>query len=176
MPYPERIETERLVLRRWRDEDADDHAAIWAQPEIWSALRPEPSGDPTDTAAKSFVRMIDHWERNGFGLWATIDPADDDVIGWVGAWYPDFVPAVAGEIEIGWTLHPDYWGRGLATEGARAAIDAAFSHLQPARLISLIAPGNARSIAVATRLGMNAASQAVSRDGVTLRVYELPAP
>jgi RimJ/RimL family protein N-acetyltransferase len=80
---------------------------------------------------------------------------------------------VAADIEIGWTLRSPFWGRGLATEGARAALEAASVHLEPPRVISIINPRNHRSIAVARRLGMRD-SRSVEHPalGVELRVYE----
>jgi RimJ/RimL family protein N-acetyltransferase len=86
------------------------------------------------------------------------------------------VPDVVGEIEIGWSLRRSFWGRGLATEGARQAVAAAFQHLEPDRVISLIAPSNDRSAAVARRLGMRQSSTAATNQGVELRVFELPRP
>ncbi len=82
-------------------------------------------------------------------------------------------PALDGEIEIGWTLRRPFWGRGLATEAASAAVATAFERLSPNRLISLIAPANERSAAVAGRLGMSQESETLSRVGLPLRVFEL---
>ncbi len=104
------------------------------------------------------------------------DAPDRLPVGWIGAWYPDFVPAVVGEIEIGWTLRRPWWGRGLATEGARAAAATAFEHLAPARVISLIAPANHRSASVAVKLGMIHASDAITVEDVHMHVYELRQP
>jgi RimJ/RimL family protein N-acetyltransferase len=179
MPYPERVETPRLLLRRWRPGDAPAMAAIWADPDVRLALSPsddEPSGLPAATLA----RQLGHWERHGFGLWAALPrghgdastPADEP-IGWIGAWYPDFVPELLGEIEIAWTLRRPWWGRGLAAEGARAAAAVVFEHRRPPRVISLIAPGNDRSTRVAQRIGMRRQGDALTDRGMTLGVYSL---
>jgi RimJ/RimL family protein N-acetyltransferase len=74
--------------------------------------------------------------------------------GWVGPTHPDYVPELTDEIEIAWSLRREFWGKGIATEGAEAAVATALEHLSPARLISLIDPDNLRSVAVAKRLGM----------------------
>ena len=70
-------------------------------------------------------------------------------VGQVGPWRPEGWP----DLEVGWTLRSEFWGRGYATEAARAAVRYAFEELRAPRVISLITPANVRSIAVAERLG-----------------------
>jgi len=173
VPYPERLETARLLLRRWRPTDADAFAAIWADPEVWRALRPDEDADQEAVAAASFSKHVRHWEEHGFGLWAAVPRGERDPVGWVGAWLPDFVPDLAGEIEIAWTLRREFWGHGLATEGARAAADHALRSLAANRVISLIAPANHRSASVAVKLGMSDEGRTVTRDGMELELYSL---
>jgi RimJ/RimL family protein N-acetyltransferase len=105
-------------------------------------------------ARLGFDRHLRHWDEYGFGLWTVREPPDEAVVGWIGASHPAYVPGVAAEVEIGWTLRPESRGRGLATEGARAACEAAFATLGLARVVSLITPANERSQAVAIALGM----------------------
>jgi RimJ/RimL family protein N-acetyltransferase len=185
--YPERIQTPGLLLRRWRRDDGDALATIWSDPAVWESLSEGGHPDPHQAATTGLDRYLHHWERHGFGLWAAVprpqesephaeatDRGDQpQPVGWIGAWYPDFVPDLAGEIEIGWTLRRPYWGRGLATEGARAAVASAFEHLRPPRVISLIASENERSRAVATRLGMHFAGDTTTDRGSVLGVYSL---
>jgi RimJ/RimL family protein N-acetyltransferase len=173
VPYPERIETERLVLRRWVRGDAAAMEAIWREPEVWTALQPNRSFDPNQWRSM-LDRHVRHWEVHGFGLWAVTTPTEPRPAGWIGASHPTFVPELADEVEIGWTLRPSLWGMGLATEGAGAAVDAAFTELNRGRVISLIHPENGRSIAVANRLGMIRAGEATPPDlGEPLVVYAL---
>ncbi|MGI9021439.1 MAG: GNAT family N-acetyltransferase [Solirubrobacterales bacterium] len=173
MSYPRHLKTARLTLRQWCAEDADDVAAIWADPAVWQSLRGGESSDPATAAAAAHQKQVDHWQEHGFGLWlATLRDAPYEApIGWVGAWYPDFVPTVLGEVEVGWTLRSSYWARGLAVEGARMAVFTAFSKLAVDRVISLIAPGNDRSTAVARRLGMCQHGKAETTDGLALQVF-----
>ena len=172
--FPETVDTERLHLRRWRPDDREAHAAIWADPDVWESLYAGAPGDPAEVAAESFDRHLRHWEEHGWGTWAAIDPASGELAGWLGASHPTFIPDVAHEIEVGWTLRRNLWGRGLATEGAKAAVEAASTHLAPPRLISLILPTNPRSIAVAERLGMTPADEVTHPElRLKLRVYEL---
>jgi RimJ/RimL family protein N-acetyltransferase len=155
--FPERLETERLVLRRWLEADRDAVLGIWADPDVWRAIGPGAVGVPFDAGypASRFAHHLGHWERHGFGLWLAEPRGAEEVAGWVGAAHPTYIPSLAGAVEIGWTLRRPYWGRGLASEGAAAAAEAAFAHLAVDELVSLIGPTNARSIAVAERLGMS---------------------
>lgn len=173
MSYPERVETERLTLRRWRASDASAMEAIWREPQVWDALQPNRPYDPQQWRSM-LDRHVRHWDVHGFGLWAVTTPDEPQPMGWVGASHPTFVPELAGEVEIGWTLRPALWGRGLATEAAIAATAAAFAELPNDRVISLIHPRNERSMAVAHRLGMSRAGEATPPDlGEPLIVYAL---
>jgi RimJ/RimL family protein N-acetyltransferase len=166
-PFPERIETERLILRRWSDGDRDAFAGIWADPDVAAALHPEPGH-----AERRFAHHLGHWEAHDFGLLAVEERASGDVAGWAGPAHPDFVPELAAEVELGWTLRRPYWGRGLASEAARAALDAALKTLDAERIISLIEPENHRSAAVARRIGMSDTSRLVrSTAGYQMRVF-----
>jgi RimJ/RimL family protein N-acetyltransferase len=96
-----------------------------------------------------------HWEQRGFGLWcAAAREEPDECLGFVGLAVPSFLPSVLPAVEVGWRLARPAWGRGLATEGARASLRHAFVELDLAAVISLIDPANARSLRVAEKLGM----------------------
>jgi RimJ/RimL family protein N-acetyltransferase len=175
LSFPESVQTDRLVLRRWRAEDLAAYERIWADPAVGTALRPGQPPDPEAGNAASLKRKLEHWQRHGFGPWAAVLRDADEIIGWVGATHPERIPELAAEIEIAWTLREAFWGRGLATEGALAAVDVAFSHLAPPRVISLIHPANHNSIGVAARLGMRAAGTVVDPEcDLELRIYERP--
>jgi RimJ/RimL family protein N-acetyltransferase len=143
---------------------------------VWGAIAGDRGDDPAAVAQHAFARQLRHWADRGFGLWAAIPDDASEPVGWVGAWRQDIAPALDGDIEIGWGLRRAWWGRGLATEGARVAVQTAFEHLHPSRLISLIHPQNERSQAVAARLGMRHTTETHHRDGLVLRVYSLKAP
>jgi len=173
VPYPDAMETDRLSLRRWTLEDGPAMDAIWRERDIWRALRPDIAFDPA-AGGEMLGRHVGHWDRHGFGLWAVAERPSDEIIGWVGPSHPAFIPELSDRIEIGWTLRPSHWGRGIATEGASAAIDAAFEHLDTDEVISLIHHTNARSIGVSGRLGMTHARDVLHPElGEDLRVYAL---
>jgi RimJ/RimL family protein N-acetyltransferase len=150
---PERVETERLVLRRPRGSDRGAWLGIWGDPSVWRALRPDLGPDPRHALAR-FEHHLDHWGRYGFGLWLAEERATRTIAGWCGPAHPHFVPELADEVEIGWTFRRPFWGRGLASEAAGAAVAAAFEHLELERVIALVDTTNGRSRRVAERLGM----------------------
>jgi len=171
---PERIETERLALRRNAPADLDAFVAIWRDPAVWRALMG--GGEPDlEFAAERHARQVEHWQREGFGLYLV--EIAGEVAGWCGPWHPDFIPSLSSEIEIGWTLRHRFWGFGFATEAAAIAAGIAFERLAPRRTISLIAKSNRRSREVAKRLSMSIAGEAEIPDsGITLDVWELLGP
>src|SRR4051812_50153024 len=112
-------------------------------------LRAEESADFLD-------RMIRHWDEHGFGLWALV-PRDEDAaecIGFAGLAIPSFLPAILPAVEVGWRLAPAFWGRGFATEAARASVAFGFERLALRSVVSVIEPGNDRSLGGAQKLGM----------------------
>ena len=173
MAFPDELGTERLLLRSWRDADREQLAAVWAEEEVWSSLQPGRPFDRTLVDAR-IDHHIRHWLEHGFGLWAATERSSGETVGWFGPSHPDFAPDLSSAVEIGWTLRSAWWGRGLATEGAAAALDAAFGHLDPTRVVSMIHPSNERSIAVAGRLGMRHDGHARHRGlAEELRIYAL---
>ena len=149
MQLPEiQLETERLVLRMWReDDDFDAYAEICADPEVMRYL----GGKPLDRmeAWRNMATMIGHWHLRGFGHWAVIEKASRRFIGRIGFMNPEGWPG----FELGWTLARHAQGKGHATEGARRALEYAFTEMERDHVISLINPLNAASIRVAERLG-----------------------
>jgi RimJ/RimL family protein N-acetyltransferase len=146
--------TERLQLRPWRPTDREPFAALNADPEVVRYVR---DGRPmTRAESDALLDAIDaHWAQHGFGLWCAAPRADPDAcLGFVGLAVPSFLPSVMPAVEVGWRLARAAWGRGLATEGARASLDHAFGELALESVVSIIDPGNERSVRVAEKLGM----------------------
>jgi RimJ/RimL family protein N-acetyltransferase len=168
--------TERLVLRSWRPADRAPFAALNADPEVMRFV-----GDGAPLARTDSDALLDaieaHWHEHGFGLWCAAAREDPDAcLGFVGLAVPSFLPAVLPAVEVGWRLARPAWGRGLATEGARAALDHAFGELDLRAVISIIDPTNERSIRVAEKLGMRRGADHVHpRTGRRVRAYEISA-
>jgi RimJ/RimL family protein N-acetyltransferase len=140
-------ETERLVMRGWRQEDFDAYAASSADAHVQRFL-----GGPQDRdeSWRSFAMQVGHWHLRGYGQWALERRADGRLLGRAGLWYPD---GWFG-LEVGWKLHRDAWGHGYATEAAAASLAWAWDNVGADRIISVIHPDNAASLRVAGRLGM----------------------
>jgi len=147
------VETQRLVLRRWCSGDAAALAAINADPEVMRYI-----GDGRPLSRRSSDDLLwwfEHeWDTRGFGLWAVEE--DGGLVGFCGLTVPMFLPEVLPAVEIGWRLGRDAWGRGLATEAARAALRLGFDELRMAEIIAIVNPANARSLRVGAKLGMTA--------------------
>jgi RimJ/RimL family protein N-acetyltransferase len=149
-PTPPEIRTQRLVLRRWRDSDLEPFARLNADPEVM-----EFCPAPLDRAASdAFVERIEQgFEENGFGLWAAQAP-DGALIGFVGLARPRFEAPFLPAVEVGWRLARSAWGRGLASEGARAVVADGFERVGLEEIVSFTAEVNERSAAVMRRIGM----------------------
>ena len=144
------IETDRLVMRPFREADADPFLAMMTTPEVRYSLRlPDDLGRSQVWAG--MATMLGQWELRNSGHWAVELRTTGEFIGRAGTLRPER-PDWPG-LEIGWTFHPDPWGNGYATESGRAAIDWAWSNHIDDTLYSLILPDNARSQSVARRLG-----------------------
>ena len=170
------VETRRLVLRRWRAADAGWFADLNADARVMRHV-----GDgralAADESAALMRRIEQHWEEHGFGLWVAQPRGEDRGIGFVGLAVPSFLPEVLPAVEVGWRLAPAWWGRGLATEGARAALECAWDGLELAQVISIIDPANAASLRVAEKLGMRPGRDRIHPGtGRRLRVMELDRP
>jgi RimJ/RimL family protein N-acetyltransferase len=166
--------TDRLLLRSWCPSDRAPFARLNADPEVARFLN---DGVPlTRAESDALLDAIEaHWHGHGFGLWCAAPREDPDAcLGFVGLAVPSFLPAVLPAVEVGWRLARTAWGRGLATEGARASLRHAFEDLELQAVISIIEPANERSIRVAQKLGMRrGADHLHPRTGRRLTAYEI---
>lgn len=145
------LETERLILRHLLPDDLDDLYALYSDPEIRQYF-------PEGTLTYAETREELEWFLNGhpahpeLGLWATIYKEDGRFIGRCGLlpWTIDGQP----EVEVAYLLAKEYWGKGLASEAARAIRHHAFDKLNLTRLICLIDRDNQASMRVALNIGM----------------------
>jgi RimJ/RimL family protein N-acetyltransferase len=158
------METERLLLRRWREGDAEPFAAINADPLVTRYV----GGPMTREASDALLaRSVAFWDAHGYGRAAVEDRATRELLGFCGL---GAHPATAGETEIGWRLAAHAWGRGLATEAATAMRDLAFSRWGLPRLVSVAVPENPASLGVMRNIGMTHWKD-VTYDGLLLTVY-----
>ena len=126
-------------------------AAMNADPVVMENF-PEPY---TEERTRQFVERIrERWRELGYGLWAVERKDSGRFIGYVGLWPATFPARFTPAVEVGWRLAADQWGRGYATEGARAALDYGFETLGLDEIVSFTSILNLRSIRVMERLGM----------------------
>ncbi len=142
------LETERLRLRAFREQDLDAFTAIHADPEVMRFIGEGKVVDRTGTW-RTMALLLGHWQLRGYGIWAAEDKETGALLGRIGLWKPEGWPG----LEVGWLLARSHWGRGLATEGGQRALAWAFGELGADHVISLIRPENAGSIRVAEKLG-----------------------
>ena len=145
------IETERLLLRQWREGDLEAYARICADPEVMRYL---PATLGREESAEQMAWFERHWEERGFGLWAVEEKASGEFIGFIGLVYHDGWPKGEHKTEVGWRLGRAHWGRGLATEGALASVRYGFEGLGLERIISITLPENAASRRVMEKAGL----------------------
>ena len=151
VPAP-RLTTSRLVLRRWRNEDLPHFARLNADARATKYLLDRLTREQSDALV---TRIEQHFEREGFGFWAVEVPGVAPFVGAVGLLVPGFAAPFTPCVEIGWRLHPAFWGRGYASEAARAALAFGFETIGLDEIVSLTVPANTRSRAVMQRLGMS---------------------
>ena len=162
------VATPRLVLRAFAPADVEPYVTMMADAEVTRHLgdgRPLPRGE----AWRQLAMFAGHWTLRGFGVWAVEERATGAFVGRIGCFEPDGWPA----FEIAYTLARAAWGRGLAREGAAAALAHARAALGRTEIASIIRPGNARSIAVATALGARPA-ETIEFFGAPAVLYRYP--
>lgn len=150
------IETERLYLRTWEPDDAQDYFRFNQDPKVIEFLR----GPMTLEEVNQFMTdKNQQQEKRGFSLWATELKATHEFIGYIGLNYTDWEAAFTPAVEIGWRLGSQYWGNGYATEGAKAALQFGFNIIGLNEIVSFTVPMNHRSIRVMEQIGLRRDSQ-----------------
>lgn len=161
------IETHRLFLRPFSQDDIETYAFWLSEKSIMQFI-----GDGNTRNYKeawnNLAWICGHYHLRGYSLWAAEEKASGKLIGRIGLFNPEGWPG----IEVSWLLSPEHWGKGYATEGAEAAIRYGFNHLKESKIISLIHPGNLKSILVAKRLGMEYEKE-TSATGTKVQVYSI---
>lgn len=142
-----RVETERLILREWKHEDLEPYAQFVGDEKAMRFL----GGETRDRAGawREMAGIIGHWALRGYGFWAVEEKSTGAFVGRVGIWEPEGWP----QAEVGWSIMPNHWRKGFATEAGRASAQWAFDTLGFDDIVSLIAPGNEASVGVAKKLG-----------------------
>ena len=145
------IETERLILRTWKEADAGAYLQINQDPKVIEFLR----GPLTLAQVKDFIPAVNsHGIKRGYTLWAAELKATGELIGFIGLNYTDWEAHFTPAVEVGWRLGSAYWGKGYATEGAKASLDYGFNQCGLKEIVSFTVPANTRSLRVMEKIGM----------------------
>jgi RimJ/RimL family protein N-acetyltransferase len=145
------LRTERLLLRRWRDDDRAPFAALNADPVVMEHLPARMTRQESD----AFVDRIEaELDECGYGLWAVEVAGGAPFVGFVGLHRASDSVPFAPAVEVGWRLAQEHWDHGYATEGARAAVDFGFREARLDEIVSFTTLANARSWRVMEKLGM----------------------
>ena len=145
------IETPRLILRPYAEADRDAFAALNGHPEVGAWLSGVMSRQESEVMMDRVSGQI---AAQGFGFWGAERKADRRLVGMIGLLVMGADLPAPGAIELGWRLHPDAQGSGLATEGACACRDWAFANLDVGEIVAITAQSNVRSQAVMRKIGM----------------------
>ena len=166
------LRTPRLILRRWREEDVAALAAINADAEVMRWI-----GDGSLRSleqTRAFVDRVEReWDTAGLSIFAVQLRAGGELAGLTGMAVPHFLPEIMPAVEIAWRLARSCWGRGIATEAARSALDFGLTTGQLARIVAVVQVGNLASERVTHKLGMRLERQTTDPgSGRPVRVYE----
>ena len=151
MSRSEILQTERLILRRWRDEDREPFARMNADRRVMEFFSATLSREQSDALIN---RAEAHFHQHEFGPYAAELRSNGAFAGFIGLSVPSFRARFTPCVEAGWRLAPELWGQGLATEGARAVLDYGFHVLKLEEIVSFTVPANLRSRRVMEKLSM----------------------
>ena len=140
-----------MILRTWHDEDLQPMLAINQDPKVMEYF---PSLQELEMTKNFIAKVNAHFENHGYSLYATVRKDTNEFIGFIGLLMADFESHFTPATEIGWRLSSKHWGKGFATEGAKAVLDYAFRELKIPEIVSFTTAGNAQSIRVMQKIGL----------------------
>ena len=154
------IETERLLLRKYALEDADEQLRILSDPEFLRRIGPHFPRPTRDKVLIGLGRIDEHWKQLGYGQWALELKGEGRIVGHCGLRRL----VETDEVELFYGADPAYWGRGLVTEAARAALRYGFGRMGFARVMAVTDKDNEWSRRVMERCGLRYERDAVYFD------------
>jgi RimJ/RimL family protein N-acetyltransferase len=166
------LETERLILREWRESDLDAWAQMEADPEVMRWIGRDRTPVDRTEAWRVMAMFVGHFHLRGYSHWAIEEKESGRFIGRAGPWMPEGWP----ELEVGWAIDSARWGLGYATEAARAAVGWVHRELGAHSVVHFIEEANMRSIRVAEKLGAKAETTFKLLGKIDTRVYRTSLP
>jgi ribosomal-protein-alanine N-acetyltransferase len=142
------VETERLLLREFVEDDAEAFFSFNGDPEVMRHTGQSPSTSVSQVRRE--IRDYPDYRKHGFGRWAVVYKPDQVIVGFNGLKYLDDLR----EVDLGYRFRVDYWGKGIATESSRAVLSYGFEELGLKRIIGLVLPANTASVRVLKKVGM----------------------
>lgn len=146
------LETERLLMRTWTDQDIDPMVVIDQDPKVCEFLPAIGTRESTEATVR---KIMQHYTQHGFSLYAVELKATGKFIGWTGLAIPSFEAHFTPAVEIGWRLASHYWNQGYASEAARAVLHYAFTVLNLKEIVSFTAVNNKASRRVMEKIGLH---------------------
>ena len=163
MPQIIELDTPRLRLRQWRESDVTPFAAMNADPKVMEYF---PALQSAEASAAGIASWQSQFASQGWSNWAVELVGSGEFIGFIGLSVPRRTFTFSPCVEVGWRLAAAHWGRGYATEGARAALRAGFERIGLDEIVSFTAVGNRKSRAVMERIGLRNANQDFEHPGI----------
>lgn len=145
------LETERLLLRQWKEKDRSEFSRMNANPLVMEFF---PSLWSSEESSAVFDKLSERMLTLGWGLWALEEKASGHFVGFSGLNVPNFEAAFLPAVEIGWRLLPEFWNRGFATEAALKSLEFGLETLGLEEIVSFTAVGNVKSQKVMEKIGM----------------------
>lgn len=146
------ISSKRILLREWRDSDIAPFIMMNADKKVMEHFPRVLTERETE---EMITRIKNHFQHHKFGLWAAESKETEEFMGFIGLSTPSFSAHFTPCVEIGWRLALPYWGKGLATEGAKAVLEYGFDQLDLKEIVSFTTITNLRSQRVMEKIGMS---------------------
>ncbi|PCI05450.1 MAG: GNAT family N-acetyltransferase [Hyphomicrobiales bacterium] len=145
------LETERLILRDWQEEDIDELIALKGDSQV---MKHFPGTDSKEKVRENFIKSRSNSAKHGYWYWPVILCETNEFLGFCGIAETGYETPFGPITEIGWSLNARFWGKGYTTEAARAWLGHAFDILDKPEVVSFTTNNNLPSLSVMKKLGM----------------------
>ena len=162
------LSLDNFTMRPIKTSDLEDLINIWADPEVTRFLPSQGLPISRENTTKSLQSFVEHWQQKQYGVWAITENASSQMIGYCGLRYLNKL----GQVEVLYGLAKAYWGKGIATKAAKAAVDFGFEVINLDRVIAMALPDNIASIKVIENTGLKYEKQ-IQMFGLDVLYYSM---